>query len=162
MRSLMNWGCAISLILLADGALADDVGGCYTRTNADERLKCLENKITALKNQIEGNIFQSGSQTFGQSQPNSSGWTLQLPPLQGGTSWTSAPIRFPHQYARKPAVYVAIGGVDFGANIAIDRAAYSIEVVEINETGFRITIRRTQGLLYELTVNWIAYAPKRS
>jgi hypothetical protein len=37
---------------------------------------------------------------------------------------------------------------------------YSVEATDISETGFAVTIRRTHGFLYDVSVNWIAFGSK--
>jgi H-type lectin domain len=64
-------------------------------------------------------------------------------------------------FAAKPAVSVAIASIECGANLDTDRFGFSVEATDINETGFKVTIRRSQGVLYGVTVNWLAYGPKK-
>jgi hypothetical protein len=79
-------------------------------------------------------------------------------PGAGTGSWTSPPISFAQQFATKPAVLVAIAGIKSGANADTDLFGFSAEATDITETGFRVTIRRTEGALYGVTVNWLAYS----
>jgi hypothetical protein len=65
------------------------------------------------------------------------------------------------QFATKPAVSVAIAGIESGANLDTDRFGFSAEATDINETGFKVTIHRSQGLLYGVTVNWLANGSKK-
>jgi len=58
-------------------------------------------------------------------------------------------------------VSVAIAGMESGANLDTDRYGFSVEATDVNETGFKVTIRRSQGVLYGVTVNWLAYGPKK-
>jgi hypothetical protein len=67
------------------------------------------------------------------------------------------PRFFARQFATKPAVFVAIAGIKSGANADTDLFGFSAEATDITETGFRVTIRRTEGALYGVTVNWLAY-----
>jgi len=69
--------------------------------------------------------------------------------------WSEAGI------AARPAVSVALAGIESGANLDTDRFGFSVEATDINETGFKVTIRRLQGVLYVATVNWLAYGPKK-
>jgi hypothetical protein len=71
------------------------------------------------------------------------------------------PISFAQAFAAKPAVSVAIAGVESGANLDIDRWGYSVEATDISETGFKIIVRRSQGVLYGVTVNWLAYGTRK-
>ena len=102
-----------------------------------------------------------GSKAFGQNQSDSPNWSLQDLPRGGPTSWASPPISFAQQFAVKPAVSVAIAGIESGANLDTDRFGFSVEATDINETGFKVTIRRSYGVLYGVTVNWLAYGPKK-
>jgi hypothetical protein len=102
-----------------------------------------------------------GSKAFGQNQSDSPNWSLQDLPHAGPTSWTSPPITFAQQVATTPAVSVAIAGIESGANLDIDRFGFSAEATDINETGFKVTVRRSHGVLYGVTVNWLAYGPKK-
>ena len=60
-----------------------------------------------------GNVVQMGSKAFGQNQLNSPNWSLQDLPRGGPTSWTSPPISFAQQFTAKPAVSVAVAGIEF-------------------------------------------------
>jgi hypothetical protein len=105
-------------------------------------------------------LIQSGSKAFGQNQSDSPNWSLQ--DLAGQpTSWTSPPIAFAQQFATKPTVSVAINGIESGANLDTDRFGFSVETTDINETGFKVTIRRSDGVLYGVTVNWLAYGTRK-
>jgi hypothetical protein len=53
--------------------------------------------------------------------------------------WSEAAI------AARPAVSVALAGIESGANLDTDRFGFSVEATDINETGFKVTIRRLQG-----------------
>ena len=101
------------------------------------------------------------SKAFGQNQSDSPNWSLQDLPRAGPTSWTSPPISFAQQFATKPAVSVAIAGIESGANLDVDRFGFSAEATDINETGFKVTIRRSHGVLYGVTLNWLAYGTKK-
>jgi hypothetical protein len=109
---------------------------------------------------LEGDITV-GSKAFGQNQSDSPNWSLQDLPRGGPTSWTSPPIFFAQQFAAKPAVYVAVAGIESGANLDVDRFGFSVETVDINENGFKVTIRRSQGVLYGVSLNWLAYGPRK-
>jgi len=51
-------------------------------------------------------------------------------PRSGPTSWTSPPISFAQQFAAKPAVSVAIAGIESAANLDTDRFEFSVEATE--------------------------------
>jgi hypothetical protein len=102
-----------------------------------------------------------GSMTFGENPSGTPNWPFQGLPPSGGTSWTSPRIQFAQSFAAKPMVYIAIAGVRSGINIDMDRLEYSVEPNDISEAGFAVTVRRTQGILYGVAVNWIAFGPKK-
>ena len=54
-----------------------------------------------------------------------------------------------------------IAGIESGANLDVDRFGFSAEATDINETGFKVTIRRSHGVLYGVTLNWLAYGTKK-
>jgi hypothetical protein len=54
-----------------------------------------------------------------------------------------------------------IAGIESGANLNTDRLGFSVEATDVDATGFKITIRRTQGVLYDITVTWLAYSTNR-
>ena len=129
--------------------------------NASKKMECLQiSSIAMLQKQATG-IVQMGSKGFGQNQSDSLNWSLQDLPRGGPPSWTSPPISFAQQFAAKPAVSVAIAGIESGTNLDTDRFGFSVEAADINETGFNVTIRRSQGALYGVTVNWLAYGQKK-
>ena len=141
--------------------VADELPDCKTMRNAGKKMECLQKSIAILQKQATGNVVQMGSKVLGQNQSNSPNWSLQDLPRGGPTSWTSPPISFAQRFAAKPAVSVAIAGIEFGANLDTDRFGFSVEATDINETGFKVAIRRSRGVLYGVTVNWLAYGPKK-
>ena len=141
--------------------IADELPDCKKMRNAGKKMECLQNSIAILQKHATGNVVQMGSKAFGQNQSDSPNWSLQVLPRAGLTSWTSPPISFAQQFAAKPAVSVAIAGIESGANLDIDRFGFSAGATDINETSFKVTIRRSQGVLYGVTVNWLAYGPKK-
>jgi hypothetical protein len=58
-------------------------------------------------------------------------------------------------------VSIAIAGIESGANLDVDRFGFSAEATDINETGFKVTIHRSHGVLYGVTLNWLAYGTKK-
>jgi hypothetical protein len=153
--------CSTALFILPPLAAADELLNCDAERDTAKRMECLEKKLETLQKEAASNLVQTGSTTFGQNQSGMPNWSFQNLPPSGGTSWTSPRIQFPQSYATKPMVYIAIGGVRSGANLDIDQLGYWVEPTDISETGFAVTIRRTHGLLYDVTVNWIAFGPKR-
>jgi H-type lectin domain len=141
--------------------IADELPDCKTMRNAGKKMECLQNSIAILRKHATGNVIQMGSKAFGQNQSDSPNWSLQELPRAGPTSWTSPPISFAQQFATKPAVSVAIAGIESGANLDVDRFGFSAEATDINETGFKVTIRRSHGVLYGVTLNWLAYGTKK-
>jgi hypothetical protein len=137
--------------------VADELPDCKALLNVGEKMECLERSIAILQKVATRNAVQMGSKTFGQNQSDSPKWSLQLLAGAGPASWTSPPIAFPQQFATKPAVFVAIAGIESGANADTDLFGFSAEATDITETGFRVTFRRTQGALYGVTVNWFAF-----
>jgi hypothetical protein len=142
-------------------ATGDELPDCKTIRNAAKKMECLQNSIAILQKQATGNVVQMWSKAFGQNQSDSPNWSLQDLPRDGSTSWTSPLISFAQQFAAKPAVSVAIAAIESGANLDTGRFGFSVEATDINETGFKVTIRRSEGILYGITVNWLAYGPKK-
>jgi len=97
----------------------------------------------------------------GLNKPDSPDWALQKLPRGGPTIWTSPPIPFAQPFGTKPTVSVAIAGIESGANLNTDRFGFSVEATDVDATGFKITIRRTQGVLYDITVTWLAYSTNK-
>jgi len=151
--AILMWSCHI--------AVAVELADCTVMRNASKKIECLQRSIAILQKQDVGNVVQMGSKAFGQNPLDSPNWSLQNSPRGGPTSWTSPPILFEQQFAAKPAVSVAIAGIESGANVDIDRFGFSVEPTDINETSFRVTIRRSQAVLYGVTVNWLAYGTKK-
>jgi hypothetical protein len=141
--------------------IADELPDCKTMRNAGKKMECLQNSIAILQKHATGNIVQMGSKAFGQDQSDSPNWSLQELPRAGPTTWTSPPISFAQQFATKPAVSVTIAGIESGANLDVDRFGFSAEATDINENGFKVTIRRSHGVLYGVTLNWLAYGTKK-
>ena len=150
--------CSMALLSWPPLAAADELLNCNAERDTAKRMECLETNIETLRRQAASNLVQTGSTTFGQSQSGTPNWPFQ-PPV-GGTSWTSPRIQFAQSFAKKPVVFIAIGGVRSGANLDIDQLGYSVEATDISETGFAVTIRRTHGFLYDVSVNWIAFGSK--
>ena len=164
MGTIMRWafvGISTAILVWTQGAPANELPDCKTIRNAGKKMECLQNSIAILQKQAIGNVVQMGSKAFGQNQSDSPNWSLQDLPRGGPTSWTSPPMSFAQQFAAKPAVSVAIASIESGANLDTDRFGFSVEATDINETGFKVTIRRSQGVLYGVTVNWLAYGPKK-
>jgi hypothetical protein len=136
-------------------ATADELPDCKTIRNVAKKMECLQNSIAILQKQATGNVVQMGSKAFGQNQSDSPNWSLQDLPGTGPTIWTAPSISFPQQFTTKPAVSVAIASIESGANLDTDRFGFSVEATDISETGFKVTIRRSQGVLYGDTVNWL-------
>jgi H-type lectin domain len=141
--------------------IADELPDCKTMRNAGKKMECLQNSIAILQKHATGNIVQMGSKAFGQDQSDSPNWSLQELPRAGPTTWTSPPISFAQQFATKPAVSVTIAGIESGANLDVDRFGFSAEATDINENGFKVTIHRSHGVLYGVTLNRLAYGPKK-
>ena len=164
MGTIMRWvftGIITALLMWSHVVIADELPDCKTIRNTGKKMDCLQNSIAILQKQATGNVVQMGSKTFGQNRSNSPNWSLQDLPRGGPTSWTSPPISFAQQFAAKPAVSIAIAGIESGANLDTDRFGFSVEATDVNETDFKVTIRRSQGVLYGVTVNWLAYGPKK-
>jgi len=164
MGAIMRWtfvGITTSILVWTQVAIADELPNCKAIRNASKKMECLQISIAMLQKQGTGNVVQMGSKAFGQNQSDSPNWSLQDLPRGGPTSWTSPPISFAQQFAAKPAVSVAIAGIESGTNLDTDRFGFSVEAADINETGFNVTIRRSQGALYGVTVNWLAYGQKK-
>jgi H-type lectin domain len=142
-------------------AIADELPDCKKIRNAGKKIECLQNSIAILQKQATGIVLQMGSKAFGQNQSDSPNWSLQDLPRGGPTSWTSPPISFAQQFAAKPAVSVAVAGIESGANLDVGRFGFSVEAMDINENGFKVTIRRSQGVLYGVSLNWLAYGPRK-
>jgi hypothetical protein len=106
-------------------------------------------------------VIQTGVKSFGLNKPDSPDWALQKLPRGGPTIWTSPPIPFAQPFGTKPTVSVAIAGIESGANLNTDRFGFSVEATDVDATGFKITIRRTQGVLYDITVTWLAYSTNK-
>jgi len=147
--------------LWSQTAAADELADCNAQGSVDMRLECLQKGMVILRKQFEGRIVQTGSITFGHDQADSPDWTLQELAPGGAKSWTSAPILFSRPFAGKPNVYVAIAGISSSPNLDFDRFGFSLEPADVNNTGFKVGIRRTQGVLYRVTVNWLAYEEQR-
>ena len=163
MGTIMRWafmGIPTAIFMWSQVAIAVELSDCKKIRNAGQKMECLQNSIAILQKQATGNVVQMASKAFGQNQ-DSPNWSLQDLPRAGPTSWTSPPISFVQQFATKPAVSVAIAGIESGANLDTDRFGFSAEATDINETGFKVTIRRSQGALYGVTVNWLAYGQKK-
>jgi hypothetical protein len=141
--------------------IADELPDCKTMRNAGKKMECLQNSIAILQKHATGNVVQMGSKAFGQNQSDSPNWSLQELPRAGPTSWTSPPISFAQQFVSKPTVSVAVAGIESGANLDVDRFGFSAEATDINEAGFKVTIRRSHGVLYGVTLNWLAYGTKK-
>ena len=164
MGTIMRWifgGITTAILVWTQVAIADELPDCKAIRNASKKMECLQISIAMLQKQATGIVVQMGSKAFGQNQSDSPNWSLQDLPRGGPTSWTSPPISFAQQFAAKPAVSVAVAGIESGANLDVDRFGFSAEATDINETGFKVTIHRSQGLLYGVTVNWLAYGPKK-
>jgi hypothetical protein len=129
--------------------------------NVDKKMDCLQNSIAILQRQATGNVVEMGSKTFGQNQSDSPDWSLQELPGARPPNWTSPRISFVQQFATKPAVSVAIAGIESGANLSTDRFGFSAEATDIDETGFKLIIRSRGGVLYGVTANWLAYGSKK-
>ena len=160
----MRWafvGITTAILVWNQVAIADELPDCKAIRNASKKMECLQTSITMLQKQATGNVVQMGSKAFGQNQSDSPSWSLQDLPRSGPTSWTSPPVSFAQQFAGKPEVSVATAGVESSANLDTDRFGFSVEATDINETGFKVTIRRSYGVLYGVTVNWLAYGPKK-
>jgi hypothetical protein len=106
-------------------------------------------------------VIQTGVKSFGLKQPDSPDWALQNMPPGGPTIWTSPPIPFARPFGTKPTVSVAIAGIESGANLDTDRFGFSVEPTDVDASGFKITIRRMQGVLYGVTVTWLAYGANK-
>ena len=152
--------CSTVLLIWPSLVTADEPLKCNAERDTAKRMECLEKKLGTLQKEVASNLVQTGSMTFGQNQSGTPNWPFQNLPPSGGTIWTSPRIQFPQSYATTPVVYIAIGGVRSGANLDIDQLGYWVEATDISETGFAVTIRRTHGLLYDVTVNWIAWFEK--
>jgi hypothetical protein len=162
--TIMRWAfmwITTAILMGSQVAIADELPDCKKIRNAGKKMECLQNSIVILQKQASGNVVQMGSKAFGQNQSDSPNWSLQDLPRGGPASWASPPISFAQQFAAKPAVSVAIAGIESGANLDTDRFGFSAEATDINETGFKVTIHRSQGLLYGVTVNWLAYGSKK-
>ncbi len=156
MRLSFIWTATV-IALWSQAVNADELPDCKAVIDADKKMECLENSIAILQKQAPRDLVLMGIKAFGQNRPASPDWALQLLPGEGPASWTSPPILFAQPFATRPAVSVAIDGIESGANADTDRFGFSAEATDITETGFRITIRRTEGALYAVTVNWLAY-----
>jgi hypothetical protein len=163
MGTIMRWAFMgiPTAIFMWSQAIADELPDCKKIRNAGKKMECLQNSIAILQKQATGIVVQMGSKAFGQNQSDSPKWSLQDLPHGGPTSWTSPPISFAQQFAAKPAVSVAIAGIESGANLDVDRFGFSVEAMDINENGFKVTIRRSQGVLYGVSLNWLAYGTKK-
>jgi H-type lectin domain len=160
MRSVFMW-ITTAISMWSHVVIADELPDCKKMRNAGKKMECLQNSVAILQKHATGNVVQMGSKAFGQDQSDSPSWSLQDLPRAGPTSWTSPPISFAQQFATKPAVSIAIAGIESGTNLDVDRFGFSAEATDINETGFKVTIRRSQGVLYGVTVNWLAYGTKK-
>jgi H-type lectin domain len=157
------YGVTTAILMWSSRAtVAIELPDCKAMGNTGKKIDCLQNSIAILQKQATRNAVQMGTKAFGENQSDSPNWSLQdLPPRGGPTSWTSPPITFVQQFATKPAVSVAIAGIESGANLNTDRLGFSVEATDINEAGFHVTIRSSQGVLYGVTVNWLAYGAKK-
>jgi hypothetical protein len=153
--------CSILILTWPPVTAADALLNCKQEGDVAKRTECLEKNIETLQSEAASNLVQMGSMTFGESPSGTSNWPFHGLPPSGGTSWTSPRIQFSQSFATKPMVYIAIGGVRSGINIDMDQLEYSVEPSDISETGFAVTVRRTQGILYGVAVNWIAFGPKK-
>jgi H-type lectin domain len=160
MRLAFMWSAA-AISMWSPVVVADELPDCKAMLNAGAKMECLESGIAILQKQAPRNVVQMGSIAFGQNQSDSPNWSLENLSGDRPTNWTSPPISFAQQFAAKPAVFVAIAGVESGANLNTDLFGFSAEATDINETGFRVTIRKTQGVLYDVTVNWLAYGANK-
>jgi H-type lectin domain len=160
MRSEFMW-ITTAISMWSHVVIAEELPDCKKMRNTEKKRECLQNSIAILQKQATGIVVQMGSKAFGQNQSDSPNWSLQELPPAGPTSWTSPPISFAQQFATKPAVFVAIAGIESGANLDIDRFGFSAEATDINETGFKVTIRRSHGVLYGVSLNWLAYGTKK-
>ena len=132
MGTIMRWafmGITIAILMWSQVAIAIDLPNCKSIRNADKKMECLQFSVTILQKQAAGNLVQMGSKAFGQNQSDSPNWSLQDLPRGGPTSWTSPPISFAQQFAAKPAVSVAIAGIESGANLDTDRYGFSVEAI---------------------------------
>ena len=164
MGTIMRWafmGIPTAIFMWSQVAIAVELPDCKKIRNAGQKMECLQNSIAILQKHATGNEVQLGSKAFGQNQSDSPDWSLQELPRAGPTTWTSPPISFAQQFATKPAVSVTIAGIESGANLDVDRFGFSAEATDINETGFKVTIRRSHGVLYGVTLNWLAYGTKK-
>jgi hypothetical protein len=150
-----------AILMWSQAVFADELPDCKAMLNAGEKMECLESSISALQKMATRNVVQMGGKAFGQNQPDSPNWSLQELPGARPASWTSPPISFAQQFATKPTVFVAIAGIKSGGNVNTDLFGFSAEATDINETSFRVTIRRTEGALYGVTVNWLAYGANK-
>lgn len=141
--------------------VADELPDCKATLNNGEKVECLERSIAILQKIATRNAVQMGGETFGKNQPDLPNWSLQDLPGARHASWTSLPISFAQQFGAKPAVFVAIAGIELGGNVNTDLFGFSAEATDINETSFRVTIRRTEGALYGVTLNWLAYGANK-
>jgi hypothetical protein len=153
--------CSTLLLIWPPAMAADALLSCKQEGDIAKRMECLEKNIETLQSEAASNLVQMGSMTFGENRSGTPNWPFQGLPPSGGTSWTSPRIQFAQSFATKPMVYIAIAGVRSGINIDMDQLEYWVEPSDISETGFAVTIRRTQGILYGVAVNWIAFGPKR-
>jgi hypothetical protein len=148
MGTIMRWafmGIPTAIFLWSQVAIADELPDCKKIRNAGKKMECLQNSIAILQKQASGNVVQMGSKAFGQNQSDSPNWSLPELPRAGPTSWTSPPISFAQQFATKPAVSIAIAGIESGANLNVDLFGFSAEATDINETGFKVAIHKSHG-----------------
>jgi H-type lectin domain len=103
----------------------------------------------------------NGGQIVRAQTCDSPDWALQNLPSGGPTIWTSPPIPFARPFGTKPTVSVAIAGIESGANLDTDRFGFSVEPTDVDASGFKITIRRIQGVLYGVTVTWLAHGANK-
>jgi len=106
-------------------------------------------------------VIQTGVKSFGLNQPDSPDWALQNLLRGGPTIWTSPPVLFAQPFGTKPTVSVAIAGIESGANLDSDRFGFSVEPTDVDASGFKITIRGMHGVLYGITVTWLAYGANK-
>jgi hypothetical protein len=143
-------------LMCSQAAVAGDLPNCRTIRDSGKKFRCLEDSIAILQNQRAENTVQTGTINFGENQKNSPDWSLQELPGAEPMSWTSPPISFPRSFSTKPSVFVSITGIESGANLDTGRFGFSVEATDINETSFKIAVRASQGLLYGVSVSWLA------
>ena len=144
----MRWafvGITTAILVWTQVAIADELPDCKAIRNASKKMECLQNSIAILQKQATGIVVQMGSKAFGRNQSDSPSWSLQDLPRGGPTSWTSPPVSFAQQFAAKPAVSVAIAGIESGANLDTDRFGFSAEATDIKELASRSLFTDLRG-----------------